>query len=128
MTTKILINQIILENVINTTDWKISYKKTGKDVKSNSGDDDDGAETIYYDILDSKGKKIGKMEYYDYFSYYSGHMYNKLFKFDGNGANVKSNMDAWMNSNTFKKWASNIDKYKTLKGPSNDYRLKTNKK
>lgn len=125
---KKLIEEMIVEylNEEISDDFRgLSYKKT-KVIE-------DDYDVTYYDILDSSKKKVGEVKNTELTGLFSGHLYNKDFGFNtfevkGGGNNPKKNMEAWFKTKAFQKWVKNIDKYKPLKEPTNDYRLKSNKR
>jgi hypothetical protein len=133
---KQLIEKMILENLDGNLadDFKgLSYKKTYEERIDGPGEVIDGEKEVYYDILDSSRKKVGEVKHSTYFGTWRGHIYNKTFDFDGSdvrggGDNPKKNMESWFKTKTFHKWVTNIDKYKSLKTPTNNYRLKSNKR
>lgn len=133
---KQLIEEMITKNLNEeiSDDFKgLTYKKTYEERINDPGEDMHGEKDVYYDIFDSSRKKVGEVKHSTYFGTWQGHIYNKMFDFDtsdvrGGGDNPKKNMEAWFKTRAFQKWAKNIDKYKPLKAPTNDYRLKSNKR
>jgi len=107
---------------------KFSLKKTGK--HTDEGDPDHyepDVTTVEYNIM-SGGKKVGELSRDNYFGNVNGHLYNKILpnvsSYGGMGDHPLKNLDTFLNSKSGKRWMANIDKYKVLDRPTNDYRIK----
>lgn len=120
-----------LQDILNENVGEFDVVQTGSD--TDEGDPkhyEPDVTTVYYDIL-KDGEKVGELETTDYFGYIHGHLYNKtLPEISGYGGperdrdDPQAALNAFLSSKTGQRWYSNIDKYKGLPGPTNDYRLK----
>jgi hypothetical protein len=122
-----IINEKLNEDISNYFK-RLIFVEIDRIQQDRPGEDFDGEEIIQYNILNSSRKHVGEVQYDTYFGDYRGNLYNKEFKFEGRGDDPKKNMESWFKSNSFKKWVANIDKYKELKAPTNNYRLKSNRR
>lgn len=81
---------------------------------------------VYYD-----SEKVGEVETGE-FGNIHGHIFNKTLPSDNNlqvsGGAVRKHLARFLQSPNGQRWLNNIDKYRNLDGPTNDYRLKTNRK
>jgi len=108
-------------------------------------DQDDGQESNYdfdygpsvikhYEIL-HQGKKVGELEWDDARGVDGVYLYNKTlpdlreygYGEDGDEKALQEILNKFVQSKTFLRWSANIDKYIPLKGPTNDYRLRSNR-
>jgi hypothetical protein len=125
------IKQLIEEMIVKKLNEEISDDFKGLTYKKTKVIEDD-YDITFYDILDSSKKKVGEIKNTELTGLFSGHLYNKNFGFHtfevkGGGNDPKKNVEAWFKTKSFQKWVANIEKYKNLKAPTNDYRLKSNK-
>jgi hypothetical protein len=104
---------------------RFSVVKKGQEVQPRGEDEwGDDNKISSYDIMEN-GEKIGELEHASYTGFTSGHLYNKeLPDISRYGRDPLSCLHGFMKSNTGAKWMANIEKYKSLPGPVNDYRLK----
>lgn len=81
--------------------------------------------TAYFNIEDEQGNTVGELTMDDYFGYIRGHLYNKFFpNLDDYGNEPQEALDKFLQTKTGQRWWANIEKYKPLSGPTNDYRIK----
>ena len=117
----------ILE-VLNEASEDYTIKKTGS--SENRGDTEKyepDVVTTTFNIL-QKGKIVGELKHEDYTGNLHGHLHNKflpnLSNYDRGEDDPLNNLNAFLKSKSGQKWMSNIEKYKTLSAPTNDYRIK----
>ena len=115
------------------------------DQYTNEGDPDQYEPDVTYQTYEIlyNDKVVGELNTEDYFNYIKGHLFNKDLPDISNWRQyyaLDSSEDAeldeiendalndalhrFLNSKTGKKWLNNIDKYKNLDAPTNDYRIK----